>query len=88
MATHKSGLPAYTEGAGAGRISEIVPLNVPNIPGCARLLFSDCDKEANVLGWWMEQNSPQVGGYFVAMAEGGAGFMRAEDFAKRFGAPL
>jgi hypothetical protein len=88
MSQHKSGLPAYAEGAGAARISEIIPLNVPGIPGCAKLKFSDCDKDANVLGWWMAQSSPQVGGYFVAFAEGGAGYMTAESFAKRFGAPL
>lgn len=88
MPTHKSGLPAYTEGAGAGRISEIIPMDVPGVPGCAKLRFSDCDKEANVQGWWVERNAPEVGGYFVALGDGGAGFMRAEDFVKRFGAPL
>ena len=84
----KTGMLSYTEGAEAARIAEIIPLNVPNIPGCAKLKFSDCSKEANVLGWWIERNSPEVGGYFVALQEGGAAFMRAEDFNKRFGAPL
>jgi hypothetical protein len=88
MPTHKTGLPLYTEGAGAAQISQITALNVPNIPGCVKLKFSDCDKEANVLGYWVSQNSPQVGGYFVAFAEGGAGFMTAENFAHRFGSPL
>lgn len=88
MATHRSGLPAYAEGAGAACISEIIPLNVPNVPGCVKLRFSDCDKETSVLGWWVAQNAPEVGGYFVAYAEGGAAYMRADDFVNRFGAPL
>lgn len=84
----RSGMPEYTEGAEAARIAEIIPMNVPGIPGCVKLKFSDCEKEANVLGYWVAQNSPEVGGYFVAFATGGAGFMRAPDFEKRFGAPL
>ncbi len=87
MSAPNCGLPEYKEGTQsvyAGKITAIEDLNIAGIAGCKKLVFGDLGKEANVLGYWAAQNSPEVGGWFVVPTTGGAAFMRDADFTARF----
>lgn len=50
----------------AAKITEIVPFTMPGAPaGSATLKFGELDKKSNLVGSWVAEHLPQVGGYFV-----------------------
>lgn len=71
MGAAKTGLPKYVGHDGstifASEITEIVPyLPMGAPPGSATLKFGHLGgKKANLVGSWISQHQPKVGGYFV-----------------------
>lgn len=70
MAASKTRLTKYLgkDGAAvyAAKITEIVPFIMAGAPaGSATLKFGELDKKSNLIGSWIAQHQPQVGGYFV-----------------------
>lgn len=70
MAASKTKLTKYIgkDGAAifAAKITEMVPFTqVGAPPGSATLKFGELGKRSNLIGAWVAQNNPQVGGYFV-----------------------
>lgn len=50
----------------AAKITEIIPFTpVGAPPGSATLKFGELDKKANLVGAWISEHQPVVGGYFV-----------------------
>jgi len=51
-------------------ITEFKPAGAPQ--GSMRLFFGDLDKQVNLVGQWIRDNNPEVGGFFlVEDMEGG-----------------
>lgn len=70
MAASKTRLTKYLgkDGAAvyAAKITEIVPFTMAGAPaGSATLKFGELDKKSNLIGPWVAEHNPQVGGYFV-----------------------
>lgn len=70
MAASKTRLTKYLgkDGAAvyAAKITEIVPFNIAGAPpGSLTLKFGEMDKKSNLVGSWVAEHRPQVGGYFV-----------------------
>lgn len=70
MAASRTGLHHFKDSAGASvyaaQITEITPFNRPGAPhGSKRLYFADLDKQVNVIGQWVMDHGPSVGGYFI-----------------------
>lgn len=70
MAASKTRLTKYLGKDGAevyaAKITEIVPFTMVGAPaGSATLKFGELDKKSNLIGPWMAEHLPQVGGYFV-----------------------
>lgn len=70
MSASKTRLTKYLgkDGAAvyAAKITEIVPFKMAGAPaGSATLKFGELDKKSNLIGPWIEEHQPQVGGFFV-----------------------
>lgn len=71
MAASKTGLSKFNGNDGsviyAAKITEITPFSIPGAPpGSATLKFGELgSKKANLVGQWVMEHSPEVGGYFV-----------------------
>lgn len=70
MAASKTRLTKYRGKDGtavyAAKITEIVPFTMPGAPaGSATLKFGELDKKSNLVGSWVAEHRPQVGGYFI-----------------------
>ena len=80
-------MPQYAEGAttvGAARITEIKPCDMGDGKPHKTLVFGELDRHANVKSDWLDRNTVEVGGWFVAFDTGGAGFMTDQNFSARF----
>lgn len=79
----RTGLPEYTDGGTKVWAAKITKIERhPGYP--VRLHFGESDKQCDLRDVWVAQNPVEEGGYFVVFDTGGAGYMRADDFAKRF----
>lgn len=70
MSASKTRLTKYLgkDGAAvyAAKITEILPFTPVGAPrGSATLKFGELDKKANLIGSWIAEQNPRVGGYFV-----------------------
>lgn len=71
MGAVSTGLTKYTDRNGAvifaAKITEITPFTPSGAPpGSATLKFGEFgSKKANLIGSWIAQHNPEVGGYFV-----------------------
>mgnify|MGYP001593851256 CR=1 FL=1 len=70
MAASKTGLPRYVSKDGkeifAARITKITPYDqAGSPPGSMVLHLGELDKKVNMVGQWVREHLPQVGGYFV-----------------------
>lgn len=75
-------LPVYTnddETVYASKITAIDYFDVPVIGRCVKLTL-DIGKVANLIPSWVEQNAPEVGGYFVLSDNAIARYLSAEEF--------
>lgn len=91
MSAWKTGLPEYRQGESrvyAGKITAVEPFDMAGLPGCAKLRFGDLDKEANVQPYWVNEEQPQVGGYFVVIdlpsGRPTAFYLPAHEFERRY----
>lgn len=71
MAASKTRLTKYLghDGAAvyAAKITEIIPFTAAGAPpDSATLKFGELDKQAHLVGSWIAEQQPKVGGYFVA----------------------
>ena len=68
MGAARTGLPHYTNEQGgslyAARIASIEPFKF-GPPHSVKVRFSEFKKEMNLIGSWVDQNRPSVGGYIV-----------------------
>jgi len=95
MAASKTGLHHFKDADGksvyAARISTITEFKPAGAPvGSMRLFFSDLDKQVNLVGQWIRDHNPRVGGYFVVedSVESGTScrYMDGLEFDKRYNA--
>lgn len=49
----------------------------PDMKGVKTLVFGDVNSSANVLGYWILSNQPQIGGYFAPLKSGGAAYLES-----------
>lgn len=81
--TNKTGNPVYAEKITA---MELLEPAQKDHPGSTTLIFGESDKQAHLIGTWMAENKPEVGGYFVVKdtdcGNGKAIFVPAEVFER------
>ncbi len=70
MAASKTGLTRYVSKDGkeifAAKITKMTPYDqVGAPPGSTTMHLGELDKKVNMIGPWMHEHLPQVGGYFV-----------------------
>lgn len=70
MAASKTRLTKYIDRDGAAiyaaKITAITPFSQPGAPlGSMTLMFGELDKKSHLIGSWVAEQNPQVGGYFV-----------------------
>lgn len=70
MAASNTRLTKYLGKEGAAvyvaKITEIVPFTQAGAPpGSKTLMFGELDKRSNLIGQWISEHDPKVGGYFV-----------------------
>ena len=70
MAASKTGLPRYVSKDGkeifAARITKMTPYDQVGAPAGSMVLhLGEMDKKVNMIGVWVNEHLPKVGGYFV-----------------------
>lgn len=70
MAASKTRLTKHRDKGGAAvyaaKITEIVPFTQAGAPGGSMTLkFGELGKKSNLIGSWIAEQNPKVGGYFV-----------------------
>jgi len=70
MSASRTGLHHFKSADGksvyAAKITTITEFKPAGAPaGSMRLFFEDLDKQVNLVGQWIRDNNPKVGGYFL-----------------------
>jgi len=94
VAASKTGLPHYKNKEGknvfVAKITAITPVPHQPItePNAKRLVFGELNKVSDMIGEWIEEQKPEVGGYFVVSdkntGESQVHHVKPDDFEKDY----